>query len=100
MGIKELLAERDGDFISLRALIQQLGAEEHVSIQDAATFLLRCIEDADESERPLWHHKSRIAGVEIATSGEQIRARRALLHLATEGKFELGLAEMDDDVPF
>ncbi|HDR8908102.1 TPA: hypothetical protein QDA83_003746 [Burkholderia multivorans] len=50
MGIKEDLAERKAGFVSLRALLEAICAQENVTLQEAATWLSEKLAPLDEDD--------------------------------------------------
>lgn len=98
MGIRELLAEQDAEFVSLRALLEQMSTTEGVTLQDAATALARWLNTCGDA--PEFHSWTRIGGICSASRAEQAKACGALSRVANGGDFRPSFEDMDDDIPF
>lgn len=98
MGIKETLAEEDANFVSLRSLLTQMCAAEGVTMQDAATQLLRLLRRREDA--PEWHTWDRVDGVRGISRTDRPKASAALRHIADTGQPANEWEEMDSDIPF
>ena len=92
MGIKELLAKEDLDFVSLRRLLEQIVAADGATLQQAAVHLHRqlnncCDEYAAACDSPwvTWHP---IDGVVDTDADEDRAAWGALYDIGLNGRFK------------
>ncbi|CAN7463599.1 hypothetical protein D9M68_475330 [compost metagenome] len=93
--IRSLLAKQDAEFISLRALLEQMASEGGATIQEAAIFLNGLFESVERQEdgwTPPWY-KRKSVGWEWTGSKSWDPARVELSRIAETG-------EMTDVIPF
>lgn len=93
MGIKEILAEQDAPYISLRQLLTDIAASDGCSLGEAATVLNRLL--ATKRDAPTWASYTKANGILMAPANN--KARDCLLYVVNNGKF---YDFDDDDIPF
>ena len=98
MGIREILAEQDAEFVSLRSLIEQLAAADGSSIKDVATYLHRLFEIS--SDAPEWYSRTGPDPMQWMTPKAARNAANALRYVALHGTFGEQWSDVDDDIPF
>lgn len=106
MGIKDDLAARKAGFISLRTLLEALGAHENVSRQEVADWLavqLREASRSTDSDRkcPDWCEMQPGHGIQVLGGHDRVAAAWAALQFVVNtGTFGNEWEEMSDDIPF
>ncbi|KVM69734.1 hypothetical protein WJ61_21810 [Burkholderia ubonensis] len=106
MGIKDDLAARNSDFISLRALLEAISAHEKVTLQEAADWLAERLRQADrstDSDRncPDWCEMLPGHGIRALGGRDRIAdAWAALQHVVIHGTWGNEWEAMSDDIPF
>lgn len=92
MAIRDILQKQDEGFISLHDLLMKMTAVHGDTLQDAATLLLRLLNQADNFERPAWYSNSLDKGVSLV--GQSREVMFALQYVAVNGQWD------SDDIPF
>lgn len=95
MGIKEMLAEEDAGFISLRQLLTEMVRTESCSLEQAAAILYRRLKA--ENGTPDWVTYTLAEGIKNVPWNGSNAPEAALLYVIDHGNF---YKEMEDDIPF
>lgn len=92
--IEHLLEKQDGEFVSLRSLIEQISEEYNVSLAQAATILGRLLHSAPPGTSPQWYEYDKIRGLSEAFNTRSVEQR--LRYVVENNCFDVD----PDDIPF
>lgn len=99
MGIKEDLAAQRAEFVSLRALLEAVSADEGVTLQEAATWLAELLREAGNNA-PDWCEMTPGRGIIYADNDGRSLAWAALDYVVSNGKLASTWDLCPDEPPF